>query len=122
MAMALTEANGGRVLEVTVSGTLAHEEYQQQFIPALERLLQQHGNVNLLFEMTNFHGWQAHAAWDDLKMSVKHISHIPRVAMVGDRQWEKTLTALWKPFTQSEVRYFDRAQAAEARAWVEGMG
>ena len=38
MAIQLTEKHGGKVLEVRVSGKLAHEDYQH-FVPEFERLV-----------------------------------------------------------------------------------
>ena len=44
MAIQLTEKNGGKVLEVQVSGKLDHEEYKH-FVPEFERLVKQHGKI-----------------------------------------------------------------------------
>ena len=118
MAIQLTEKSGGKTLEVRVSGKLVHEDYQH-FVPEFERLIKQHGKLRLLFEMVDFHGWEPGAAWDDLKLGVKHYADLERIAMVGDKQWEKAMSLFCKPFTTAEVRYFDIARAAEARAWIE---
>jgi hypothetical protein len=44
MATQLVEKNGGRVLEVAVSGKLTHDDYQH-FVPAFERLVTRHGKI-----------------------------------------------------------------------------
>ena len=119
MPIQLTEKNGGKTLEVLVSGKLAHEDYVQ-FVPVFERLVKEHGKISVLFEMTDFHGWNAGAVWDDLKFDLKHFSDIARLAMVGESKWEKGMSVFCRPFTTAKIRYFDRAQAAEARAWIEG--
>ena len=118
MAIQLIEKNDGKILEVRGSGKLTHEDYQQ-FTPEFERLVQKHGKVRILFEMVDFHGWQPGAIWDDLKLDVKHFADIERLAMVGDKQWEKGMSMFCKPFTTAEVRYFDKTQAAAAEAWLE---
>jgi SpoIIAA-like len=117
MAIQLSEQNGGKLLEVRVSGKLAHQDYEQ-FVPEFERLVKQHGKIRILFEMTDFHGWQAAALWDDIKFDMKHFADIERLAMVGEKKWEKGMSVFCKPFTTAKIRYFDRAQIAEARAWV----
>ena len=38
MPIKLTEKNGGKILEVQVSGKLVHEDYQH-FVPEFERLV-----------------------------------------------------------------------------------
>jgi SpoIIAA-like len=118
MAIQLTEKNGGSLLEVRVSGKLAHEDYQH-FVPEFERLLKQNGKISVLFEMADFHGWDAAALWDDIKFDAKHFSDIQRLAMVGDQKWEKVMAICCKPFTTAKIRYFERGVIEEARAWLE---
>ena len=117
MAIQLTEKNDGKVLEVQVSGKLAHEDYHH-FVPEFERLVKQNGKLRVLFEMADFHGWEGGALWDDIKFDLKHFSDIERLAMVGDKQWEKGMSVFCKPFTTAKIRYFDKAQSAEAHAWL----
>jgi hypothetical protein len=118
MPIKLTELKDARVLEVAASGKLTDADYQQLFIPEIERLTKQHGKIRLLFEMTQFHGWEPKAAWDDFKLNLKHRHDIERVAMVGEKKWQHWLTEFAKPFTGAKVRYFDQAEADQARAWV----
>jgi hypothetical protein len=117
MAARLTEKNGGTVLDVAVTGKLTHSDYER-FIPAFERLAKQHGKIRVLFEMTDFHGWEAAALWDDIKFDLKHFADIERLAIVGDKQWEKGMSVFCRPFTTATIRYFDHAAIEEARAWL----
>ena len=119
MPLQLTEKNAGKVLEVQVTGKLAHEDYQH-FVPEFDRLVGVHGKLRVLFEMVDFHGWSAGALWDDIKLDVKHFADIERLAMVGEEQWEKGMSVFCRPFTTANIRYFDRAALGEARAWLEG--
>ena len=118
MAIQLFERSGGKILEIRVSGKLAHEDYQR-LVPEFERLLGQNVKVRVLFEMADFHGWDGRSLWDDIKFDVKHFSDIERLAMVGDQQWEKNMSAFCRPFTTAKIRYFDRAALDEARDWLE---
>lgn len=36
-------------------------------LPELEPILRQHGKWRILFEMTDFHGWEPAALWEELK-------------------------------------------------------
>ena len=60
----------------------------------------------LLFEMSDFHGWELQAAWDDFKLGVKYFADIQRIAMVGDEKWEKWIAAFCRPFTAAKIHYF----------------
>ena len=119
MAIKLNEKCGGKVLEVHVSGNLAHEDYLH-FVPKFELLIKQHGKLRVLFDMVEFHGWEPGALWDDIKFDVKHFSDVERLAMVGDKKWEEGMSIFCRPFTTAKIRYFDHTRVDDARAWLEG--
>jgi len=108
----------GKVLEVKLSGKLTAQDYER-FVPELYRLIKQYGKVRLLAQMHDFHGWELGALWQDIKFDWKHFADIERLALVGDRKWEAGMATFCKPFTSSQVRYFDESQLDEARAWVQ---
>jgi len=118
MSIQLYEENGGKVLVVHVSGKLIKADYEH-FVPEFERLVRKHGKLRLLFDMTGFHGWEVSAAWEDFKFGVEHFTDIERLAMVGEKQWQHGMTTLCKPFTKAMVRYFEHADAVEARKWLD---
>ena len=119
MPLQLNEKDGGKILEVTISGKIVAEDYAR-FVPETERLIKEHGKIRVLFDMVDFHGWSAGALWEDIKFDVKHFRDIERLAMVGDRKWEQGMAAFCGPFTSAEIRYFDQAEAEQARAWLAG--
>jgi hypothetical protein len=118
MAIKINEKKSGRVLEVQVSGKLAHEDYLH-FVPEFEKMVNKHGKIRVLFEMTDFHGWEAGALWDDVKVDMKHFSDIERLAMVGDKKWEQGMSVFCRAFSTAKIRYFDHAKTDEARAWLD---
>lgn len=109
----------GKVLTVTVSGKLTKEDYER-FLPQVEQMIRQHGKIRVLFDMHDFHGWTAGALWQDVKFDLKHFADIERLALVGDKAWEKGMAVFCRPFTAAKVRYFTREQFDQAKAWVEG--
>jgi len=117
MAVELKEQNGGKVAIVRVTGKLSKEDYEL-FVPEIERLIDRFGKIRVLFEMLDFHGWEAGALWADIKFDAKHFRDIERLALVGDAKWEKGMSVFCKPFTTAKVQYFDLAQSEEAYRWV----
>lgn len=118
MPIKLNELDSGSILEVAVTGTLTHEDYRG-FIPGFERLAGQHEKISLLFEMSQFHGWEVKAAWDDLKLGFKHHDDVERIAMVGEKKWQRWMAGFAKPFTHAEIRYFDKSEGGQALAWLQ---
>lgn len=100
-----------------LSGKLHDEDYQR-FVPLVDAELAKEGRLNLLVLFQDFHGWDAHALWDDIKFAATHYNKIQRIALVGDRTWEKWMAAVCKPFTNAQVRYFDVSELEAAKAWL----
>jgi hypothetical protein len=107
-----------RVVGLKLCGRLHDGDYQE-FLPTMETILTAVGKVRLFVQYEDFHGWDMHAAWDDLKFRVQHYSDFERIAMVGDRKWEKWMANFFKPFTKAEVKYFDRSEVDAAWKWLE---
>jgi hypothetical protein len=118
MPLSLNPHDDSNLLEVVVNGKLTHEDYERS-VPLVERMVEQHGQIRVLLDMIDFHGWEAAAMWDDLKFAFKHCADISHLAMVGDKDWERSMSTFCKPFTRSEIRYFDWSELKEARAWLE---
>ncbi len=118
MALVIDEERTGKILEVTVSDKLTKEDYQV-FGPQIEHDIQKNGKVRILFRMRDFHGWNAGGLWEDTKFYFKHFSDIERLAMVGDKKWEKGMATLCKPFTTATVRFFTPDEIESARQWLQ---
>jgi hypothetical protein len=108
----------GKLLHVKVSGKLTKESYEE-FAPIVDRLIQEHGKLRILFEMHDFHGWSAGALWEDTKFDFKHWKDIERLAIVGESKWEHGMAVFCKPFTSAKIQYFDHSKLDEAESWLE---
>jgi hypothetical protein len=121
MSVELNQELDAKILNVRASGKLANEDYER-FMPELEKQIQQHGKIRVIFQMDDFHGWKATALWEDIKLEFKHFSDIERIAMVGDKAWQEGMSFFCKPFTTAKVRYFGHHEIDRAREWVsEGI-
>jgi hypothetical protein len=109
--------NSAKVLAFKLSGKLHDEDYKS-FVPMVDSAIAREGKVRLLTEFKDFHGWDLHALWDDTKFATTHCTKIERIALVGDKQWEKWMAAVCKPFTMAKIRYFDSAEIEAARGWL----
>lgn len=118
MSIKMEELADGKVLDVHISGKLATEDYQH-FVPEVERLIAKNGKVRMVVEMENFHGWRAGALWQDIKFDLKHFSDIDRLAMVGEKKWQKAMSQFCRPFTTAKIQYFEHSAIAEARQWAQ---
>jgi hypothetical protein len=114
----ITIETEGNIAYLIAEGELTKQDYDK-LIPAMEALIFDHKIIRLYFELQDFHGWELSALWEDLKFDFKHRNDFSRVAVVGDKQWEKWLTNLSKPFTKAAVKYFDLHEKEAAKRWIE---
>ena len=101
-----------------MSGKLHDDDYKK-FVPLVDAKIAKDGKVNVLAQFHDFHGWDLHALWDDIKFATTHCNKIERVAMVGDKQWEAWMAKVCKPFTMAKIKYFDAADIKSAWQWLK---
>jgi hypothetical protein len=106
-----------KIITVKVSGKLTRQDYDV-FVPEIERSIGEFGKIRILFEMEDFHGWDAGALWEDLKFDLRHFSDIERIAFLGDKAWEKGMSIFCRPFTTAQIKYFDLTQREQAMEWL----
>ena len=104
MAIELVENAEAKLLEVKISGKLSAEDYET-LEPGVEKLIGDSGKSKILFMMSDFHGWELGAVWEDIKFATKHCTDIEKVAMVGEKTWEKWMAMICKPILSASVSW-----------------
>ncbi|WP_043319555.1 STAS/SEC14 domain-containing protein [Microbulbifer sp. HZ11] len=106
------------LLTLHARGKLEHEDYET-LVPMLESAIagMEHPKIDVLMDMRELEGWEIRAAWDDLKLGVKHGRQFNKVAMVGNRAWQETAAKIGTWFIGGEARYFE--DKAPALAWLD---
>jgi hypothetical protein len=99
-------------------GGKLHDEDYKKFVPLVDAEIAKDGKVNVLAQFHDFHGWDAKALWDDIKFSTTHCTKIQRIALVGEKPWEKWMAAVCKPFTMAKIKYFGAGDVDAAKAWL----
>ncbi|MDX1964733.1 MAG: STAS/SEC14 domain-containing protein [Pirellulales bacterium] len=115
--ISLQSSSDAKYLSVKLSGKLHDEDYKL-FTPFIDDAAKS-GKVRLLVEFHDFQGWDLHALWDDIKFSTTHCTKLEKIALVGDKTWEKYMASVCKPFTMAKIQYFDASQLAQAQAWLD---
>ncbi|MCB1562924.1 MAG: STAS/SEC14 domain-containing protein [Alphaproteobacteria bacterium] len=108
----------GRILHGVITGKLEKEDYDL-FVPEAERLIEQYGKIRVIAELVDFKGWSAGALWEECKLAYHHLKDVERMAMVGDKTWEKGIAIFMKPFVGAKLRYFDVSERQAALEWIQ---
>jgi hypothetical protein len=106
-----------RTVGFKMSGKLHDEDYKN-FVPQVDAEIADAGKINILAQFHDFHGWDAKALWEDIKFSTAHCTKFKKIALVGEKSWEKWMAKVCKPFTMAKIKYFDVAQLDAAKAWL----
>src|SRR4029079_13106732 len=100
-----------------LSGKLHDEDYKK-FVPLVDAEIAREGKVNVLAQFHAFHGWDVHALWDDIKFSTTHCTRIKKIALVGEKTWEKWMAGGCQPFSMSESQSFIAGEIEAAKSWL----
>ena len=110
--------SSGNVIGYRTVGTITPADYDE-IVPEIEELVRQEGSIRMLMDMKEFHGATVKAWWSDLKFGHEFHKNIDKMAIVGDKSWEKWLTSLIKPLSYArEARYFHTADIDAAWTWL----
>jgi hypothetical protein len=111
--------SAGSVVGYKVVGKVTVGDYQQ-LDPEVHALVDKYDEVCLLLDMQEFAGEEAKAWLPDLKFGHRFHDNISKMAIVGDKRWEKWLTALVDPFYAKEAKFFHPEETDKAWAWLRG--
>ena len=105
-------------LSLKAIGKLTHEDYEI-ITPMIDSALAQvkAPKVNVLMDATELEGWELRAAWDDFKLGLKHNNEFRKIAIYGNKNWQKISAKLGSWFMSGEIQYFDNLQ--DALNWVK---
>ena len=107
------------ILGVKAAGELTSREMQEVLVPRLQALIQEHGQVRVLFFLDeDVQGWDLEALQPD-GFGRQDLKALQRIAVVG-ASWKVSLQMKLMAFLISgEVRTFSRAELGEAWAWIK---
>ena len=107
---------GSNVVAIKLNAEVTKEDYELA-LPQLRDKIKNEGRVNLYCEL-DISSISPGAIWEDLKFDLRHLNDFEKVAIVGDKNWEKWMTKFGNFFTRAKVKYYNPDQKAAAMEWV----
>jgi len=109
--------SSGNVVGYKAIGTLTASDFKK-LEPEVKALVEKQGNIRMMYDMSEFK-WEKAEAWiEDLKFGHEFHKKIDKLAIVGDKTWEKWITHLAKPIYAKDAKYFKTADTDKAWAWL----
>ena len=100
-------------LHLKAVGKLTHADYEI-ITPVIDSALEgvQHARIKALFDATEMEGWELRAAWDDFRLGLKHGKEFEKIAIYGNKDWQKFGAKIATWFISGEVKFFDNEDGA----------
>ena len=118
LTIGIERVNNNFFLKLTAVGKLTHEDYLK-ITPMIDSALQEveDPEVKVLIDGTQLEGWELRAAWDDLKLGLRHGSEFTQIAIFGNKKWQQITAKVGSWFISGEVQYFESEETA--LAWLD---
>lgn len=99
-------------------GRLTHDDYEV-IAPMIEAAIVKvnQSRVKVLFDATEFEGWEVRAAWDDFKLALNYEDEFDKIALYGNQEWQETAAKIGNWFMSGDVKYFDSYD--DAISWLQ---
>ena len=110
--------NNNIFIKFKAIGTLTHEDYEQ-ITPIIDATLETvaEPTVNVLVDIEELEGWELKAAWDDLKLGLKHGKEFNKIAIYGHKKWQKIAASIGSWFIGGEIKSFETLK--DAIEWID---
>ena len=100
--------SSGNIVGYKAVGKITASDYKK-LEPEVMALVEKEGNIRLMFDLTNFKMEKIETWLADLKFGHEFHNQIEKIAIVGDKIWEKWMTHLAKLFCVRDVKFFHSA-------------
>ncbi|ADG93577.1 conserved hypothetical protein [Arcobacter nitrofigilis DSM 7299] len=117
LTVGIQKVDSSILLTIKAVGTLTHEDYET-ITPLIDSALEGVTNpkIRAICDCTELEGWELKAAWDDLKIGLKHGNQFEKIAIITGKSWIKIGSKITSWFIQGEVKNFENE--LEAFEWL----
>jgi hypothetical protein len=93
-----------------------------QVASRLDAFITERGHVRMMFDLTNFGGWEnleaMGAHFDQLKFIPERAKHIERIAVLVGYPWQQQFLQMLRNVLPTQVQAFEPNEEAEAKQWL----
>lgn len=113
LSIGIERTDGHFFLSLKVQGKLTHKDYET-ITPMIDSALAgvKEPKVKVLIDGSELEGWEPRATWDDFKLGLKHGNEFEKIAIYGNKNWQKLAAKIGGWFMSGEIKYFNECDDA----------
>jgi hypothetical protein len=108
-------------LKIVMPPRLTAEDVAQ-VASRLDTVISERSRIRLMFDLTNFGGWENLEAMgahlDQLKFIPERAQHIERIAIIVGHPWQQQFVQMLRNVLPTQVQAFESSEEAEATQWL----
>ncbi len=105
-------------LKITPPAKLKADDFAA-IAPQIDELIRQQGQIRLLIDARDLHGWENAEALEKHILFVKnHQSKVRRIAVLAGHDWQHWIAAIVNVFVHPEIKAFGNTEEDAARQWL----
>ncbi len=112
----------GATMGVEVVGKVDSQE-EQKWIEIFDKLIEEHGRVNILILLDGKLHYDMDAMYADLKWTFKHLKNINKIAIVSNSKvlgWLVTIDSPFGKIAGISEKHFEISHLQDAWSWAKG--
>lgn len=109
---------GEKTLCMKITKTITSEGYKKNFLPRINKIIAEYGEVRILIYFQNFKGWEIDAARHDMEAFGRIAKKISKIALVNPPESEVFRRAVKKEILNGELKLFNESDLEQAIEWA----
>ncbi|MFT6310631.1 MAG: hypothetical protein ACJAQS_000996 [Porticoccus sp.] len=113
LSIGIERINSDFFLTFKATGKLTHKDYET-ITPMINSALAgvKQAKIKALVDCIELEGWELRAAWDDLKLGLKHGNQFMKIAIIGNKRWQEVAAKIGTWLVAGEMEFFDNEETA----------
>jgi hypothetical protein len=108
------------IIGVEAHGKVTKADYETTLVPLMEEAYKRGKRIRFLYRFApDFSEMTAGAAWDDMRVGLRHMRLIERCAVVSDQDWIRNATRVFASLMPFPVQAFTNAELTPSIQWLE---
>jgi len=95
------------------------KKQRKQICNILEKQIGESGKIRLILVIEPHRKMDAESLLFDMNFTLTYSDKIERMAVIGNKVWEKTWIALFGLFSHIRIKYFDYSETKAAWKWIQ---